>query len=187
MRKIFIACALALCSLAAGAQSFGVKTNLLYWGTGTPNLGVEFGMGKHLTMALSGGYNPLKLEATETTTPSLEHWSGNAELRYWSCKRFDGFFFGLHGVYGDYTIEDIPFINLPKKHRYDGVIYGGGIVFGNHWALGKRWGLELSAAVGAAFLEYDKIREGGGANEGRFKQNYVGPTKLNFSFMYFFK
>ncbi len=187
MRKLFIACILSLMSMAAGAQSFGVKTNLLYLGTGTPNLGVEFGMGRHLTMNLIGGYNVLDLEKTTTTKPSLEHWLGEAELRYWFCKRFDGTFLGIQGIYGDYAIEDIPFLDLPKKYRYDGTAYGGGVVFGNHWALGRRWGFELSVAVGVLFLEYDKLEQNGGPSKGKFEQTYVGPTKLNFSFMYFFK
>ncbi len=174
-------------SVAAGAQSFGVKTNLLYLGTGTPNLGIEFGLGKHMTMNVAGGYNVLNLEKTDTTHPSLEHWLGSAELRYWFCKRFDGTFLGIQGVYGDYAIEDIPFINLPKKYRYDGTAYGGGVVFGNHWVLGGHWGLEFSLAVGVLQMDYDKSKQNGGASEGKFKQTYVGPTKLNLSFMYFFK
>ncbi len=187
MKKLLIVCLLALGSITAGAQTVGIKTNLLYLGTATPNLGIEFGMGKRFTLSLAGGYNPVKLKATETSTPSIEHWLGDAEVRFWTCKRFDGLFIGLQGLYGDYIIEDMPLIELPEKYRYDGTAYGGGIVFGNHWALGRRWGVELSAGVGVLFLEYNKIFNNGGADQGQFKQTYFGPTKLNLSFMYFFK
>jgi hypothetical protein len=186
MRKLFVACLLSMVSIAAGAQSFGVKTNLLYLGTGTPNLGVEFGLGKHMTMNFSGGYNALNLEETAKTKPSIEHWLGTAELRYWFCERFDGTFLGLQGLYGDYVIEDVPLINLPKKYRYDGTAYGGSVVFGNHWALGGHWGVEFSVGAGFLMLEYDKSEQNGGTSKGKFKQTYVGPTKLNLSFMYFF-
>lgn len=40
------------------AQQIGLKTNLLYWGTTTPNAGLEFRMGKKWTLDVSGGYNP---------------------------------------------------------------------------------------------------------------------------------
>jgi hypothetical protein len=187
MKKLFIVCLLAMASMAAGAQSFAVKTNLLYLGTGTPNLGVEFGMGKRVTMSLTGGYNALNIEETTTTKPSLAHYLGTAELRYWFCKRFDGTFLGLQGLYGDYVIEDVPLVDLPKKYRFDGTAYGGSLVVGNQWALGKRWGMELSVGVGVLLLEYDKSVQNSGPSKGKFKQTYVGPTKLNFSFMYFFK
>ena len=187
MKKLFIICLFALFSIAAGAQSFGVKSNLLYLGTGTPNLSLEFGLGQRLTMSLAGGFNPVELEKTASAMPSLKHYSAEGQLRYWFCKSFNGMFMGVQGLYGNYVIEDIPFINLPKKYRYDGTGYGGGVVVGNHWALGNRWGIEVSAAVGVALLEYEKLVQNGGASQGRFKQTYVGPTKLNFSFMYFFK
>ncbi len=176
----------ALAPLAASAQTAGVKTNLLYLGTGTPNLGVEIGLGKKTTLGFAGGYNVLNLEKTKETDPSLVHWSASAQLRYWFCRKFYGTFLGVEGIYGDYEIEDVPLLDLPKKYRYDGTGYGGGIVVGNHWALGKRWGLEMSAGAGVLFLEYDKIRQGGGENKGKFKQTYVGPTKLNISFIYLF-
>lgn len=189
MKRIFVICLLcAVAGFAANAQTFGVKTNLLYWGTGSPNLGLEMGLGKKTTLSVSGGTNFLKLNPKKErgTTPSLKHVIGEIEFRYWFCKRFDGVFLGLEGMGGTFTAEDILFVDLPRNYRYDGSGYGGGFVFGYHWPLGKHWGMEASIGGTIAQLEYDKIEQGGGANLGKFKQTYVGPSKLNFSFMYFF-
>ena len=32
------------------AQVVGVKTNLLYWASASPNLGIEFGLGRQTTL-----------------------------------------------------------------------------------------------------------------------------------------
>ena len=37
---------------------FAIKTNALYWATSTPNLGIEVGLAKKLTIDISGNYNP---------------------------------------------------------------------------------------------------------------------------------
>ena len=39
---------------------FAIKTNALYWATSTPNLGIEVGLAKKLTLDISGNYNPWK-------------------------------------------------------------------------------------------------------------------------------
>ena len=35
---------------------FAIKTNALYWATSTPNLGIEVGLAKKLTLDISGNY-----------------------------------------------------------------------------------------------------------------------------------
>ena len=39
------------------AQRTTLRTNLLFWGTTTPNAGVEFSLGRNFTLVLDGGYN----------------------------------------------------------------------------------------------------------------------------------
>ena len=56
MRRTILIFFLAICWAGgrAWAQDIGVKTNILYWATSTPNLGFEFGLGTvsytHLTL-----------------------------------------------------------------------------------------------------------------------------------------
>ena len=50
---------LLLASSCSGlqAQRTTLRTNLLFWGTTTPNAGVEFSLGRNFTLVLDGGYN----------------------------------------------------------------------------------------------------------------------------------
>ena len=45
-------------SAISSAQEVAVKTNGLYWLTTTPNIGMEFGLGRKVTLDISGAYNP---------------------------------------------------------------------------------------------------------------------------------
>ena len=50
---------LSLMSTAAFAQRVALRTDLLLWGTTTPNAGVETSISRHFTMALNGRYSCL--------------------------------------------------------------------------------------------------------------------------------
>lgn len=52
---------LAAVGTTAQAQRVGLKTNLLYWATATPNVGLEFRLNRHLTLDLDAAYNRLKV------------------------------------------------------------------------------------------------------------------------------
>ena len=154
-----------------------VKTNALYWATVTPNLGVEFALSKKFTMDISGNYNPWKWSGSK----KFKHWLVQPELRYWSCDRFNGHFFGIHTHYGKYN-------GGLKKYRYDGWFAGAGISYGYQWIIGKRWNLETELGIGYAYLDFDKyLRNKCGKFISSGHKNYFGPTKLSISFMYFFQ
>ena len=142
-----------------------IKTNALYWATSTPNLGLEIGLAKKLTLDISGNYNPWKFSDNK----QLKHWLVQPELRYWLCERFNGSFFGLHD-------------------RYDGKIYGAGISYGYQWILKKRWSMEATIGVGYAHIKYDKYEPGDdGRKIDHNTKDYFGPTKIGLSFIYTFK
>ena len=50
--------ALTAFSAKSNAQNVGLKTNLLYWATTSPNLGIEIGLGGQTTLDISAGFNP---------------------------------------------------------------------------------------------------------------------------------
>lgn len=58
-----------------------LKTNLLGWGTGTFNLGAELPMTSHLTVGLSGSYNPWVLQRNS----KLQHLLVRPEVRFYPC------------------------------------------------------------------------------------------------------
>lgn len=162
---------------------FAIKTNALYWATTTPNLGIEFALAKKLTLDISGNYNPFELGDNR----QLKHWLVQPELRYWLCERFNGSFFGIHGHYAEYNVSNLDFLGL-GHYRYDGKLYGGGISYGYHWILNKRWSMEATIGVGYARMKYDKYNCGEcGEKIGHNSRNYFGPTKVGLSFIYVIK
>ncbi len=85
-------------------------------------------------------------------------------------------------------IGQIPFISGLKDHILRGDLYGGGVTYGYHWALGERWGLEAMIGAGYAYMRYDKFRCADcGEREGSYTRSYIGPTRLGFSIIYFLR
>lgn len=172
---------------SAHSQIVAVKTNIPYWVTTTPNLGVEFALGQKISLEISGGVNPFDFGKNR----ELKHWIVWPELRYWTCEAFNGHFLGLHGVGGRYSIGgwDISALKLDrlKNRRYEGNAIGVGVSYGYQWILSDRWGLEFTIGGGFARVNYDVYTVG----ENSFKQNqgkkyYFGPTKGGLSVVYVF-
>lgn len=186
MKKIIIIFISVICTWTMYSQDFAIKNNLIYDATLTPNLAIEFGMGKKFTMDITGGYNPFEFNDYK----KFKHWLVQPEFRYWTCERFNGWFFGLHAHGGEFNIAglELPFGIFPalKDHRYEGYFVGGGLSFGYQWMLGRRWNLEASLGAGYAYINYDEywcaecsplLRKG--------PYHYWGITRATLSFVYF--
>jgi hypothetical protein len=176
---------------AAQAQQVALKTNLLYGAaTLTPNLGFEAVLGAKTTFDLSVGYNWLNKNGSYADNKKWVHLLVQPEFRYWTCKRFNGHFFGLHGLYSQYNIGgiDLPMALFEKAYRYEGQAYGGGISYGYHWMLHEHWGLEFTVGVGALYLNYDKYDCAKcGAAKGSETKTYLGPTRAGITLVYIIK
>lgn len=167
------------------AQHVGLKNNLVYDATLTPNLGVEVGLGKKTTLDITGGYNPFEFNNGK----KFKHWLVQPEFRFWTCERFNGLFFGLHAHGGEYNVAGLhlPFglFKSLRDHRYEGYFYGGGVSIGYQWILGKHWNLEASIGGGYARIHYDKYKcEDCGPKLKTGNYNYWGPTKAAISIIY---
>ena len=135
---------LSLMSTAAFAQRVALRTDLLLWGTTTPNAGVETSISRHFTMALNGAYNAWKFG----NDMKLNLYLIQPELRYWPCRKFEGHFLGVHGHYAYYNVGQIPFFSGMEDIIYRGDLYGGGITYGYHWVLGDRFSIEAVIVKG---------------------------------------
>ena len=97
-----------------------------------------------------------------------------------------GFFWGFHGHWAYYNVGNLPsfFSGYMQTHRFEGMLYGGGVGVGYRWLVGGRASLEAELGVGYARLEYDKY-ECLGCNSwrGRESRDYFGPTKASFNFV----
>lgn len=188
---ILLGLSIAIGGLTVKAQSVAVKSNMAYLATTTPNIGMEYKLHDQWSLSISSSYNPFLFapwqdEAGQSYNPKLIHWTIVPEIKYWFCQCYERSFLGLHGIYGSFNIGAIPFIDALKHVRYHGRAYGAGISYGYHWAIGGRWGLELSAGIGYLRLEYDKCDAFVcGNNIGAYMRDYIGPTKLAITLSYF--
>lgn len=173
-------------SVASYSQHFALKNNLLYDAALTPNLGMEIGLGKKITLDISGNYNPFTLDSNK----KWKHWLVQPELRFWTCERFNGTFIGIHAHGGEF---DLAKVNLPfdiyenlQNHRFKGHFYGGGISIGHQWVLSKHWNLEASIGGGYARAKYDTYgpEKGDPRVDSDLYKNYWGLTKATLSIVY---
>lgn len=180
--------------LSVSGQVVSVKTNLLYGGlTGTPNLGAEFGLSPRLTLDVSGGYNPFGLSGSKADNKKLVHWIVQPELRYWTCRRFGGHFFGVHALYSDYNIsgKKLPLLfgSGSQAYRFQGTAVGSGLSYGYQWVIGKHWNIEFTLGAGAVYMKHDKYdcaRCGDKIRSGQ-RRMYYGPTKAGITLVYVIK
>ena len=192
MRKIrrisLVALVFIAFSAASYAQSTAIKTNLLYWGTTSPNLQLEFGLSKKTTLELGAGFNLFEFSDNK----KFKHLLVQPEYRYWFCERFNGHFLGLHGHGAQFNVGgwDIPVGRLDafKDRRYEGYLYGAGISYGYQWVLSPRWNFEASLGGGFARIHFDKFQCatcGTKLDEGKY--DYFGVTKAALSLIYIIK
>lgn len=175
-------------SLEAHAQQVALKTNLLYWGTTTPNLAVEIATGESTTLDIQGSYNPFRLSGKQSNK-KLRHWMVMPEWRMWACEKYEGRFLGIHGFFSSYNAGNV---HLPfgifsglKDHRYEGHAVGVGAGYGYQWQLSPHWNIEAQFALGYAYMDhkiYECHRCGEYIRKGH--KHYVGPTKIGLSFVY---
>ena len=173
----------------AYSQNTGIHTNALYWLTTTPNAGMDFRAGSKSTVGFTIGYNPFRFPSyTKDGTvhnPKFANWFFVPEYRYWLRRPYERWFIGGYALYGEYNIEGFPFMHS-EKFRYKGIAAGGGISAGFQWALGERWGVELSAGLGYTYIRYDKFDCGAcGELKETDKRHWIGPNKLSLTFIYY--
>ena len=173
--------------VSVSAQNVGLKTNLLYDASTTPNLAVELGLGRKWTTDIGFGLNPW----TFSDQKKIRHWLLQPELRYWFCQRFDGWFLAAHLMGGEFNAGNVklPLGIAPtlRHNRYEGWYVGGGVGAGYQWPITQHFSVGTELAVGYDYLQWSKypctvcgkkLRDG--------HTNYFGPTKIALNVIYFF-
>jgi len=194
MRRKFllIICLLPFFSLLSllKAQEWAVQSNLLYWGTTTPNLTIEYALSPTLSIATQGSYNPWRFGSREENK-KLKHWLIQPELRLWNCETFVGGFWGFHAHYGGFNAGGV---KMPLRiwqglqdNRYEGYYVGTGVSYGYHWILSPRWNLEATFGFGYSYIHYKQYEcRRCGDYLGKDHKHYFGPTKMGISLVYLF-
>ena len=188
-RPLLALCAGLFLSLSvtreADAQSFAVKTNLLYDATASINLGAEIALAPKWTIDVSGNYNAWDWRDNR----KWKHFLVQPEARYWLCEKFNGRFFGLHIHGGEFNVGKVrtPFglFGDCRTMRHEGWYYGAGVSYGYQWLLGKRWNLELNLGVGYVGSDYGVYEQPVcGAWLGNEHHDYFGITKAAVSVIF---
>jgi hypothetical protein len=168
----------------AYAQRVAIKSNLVYDATGTVNIGGEYAISKAFSVNLSANYNGWILQKPHT----WKHYLVQPELRYWLRESFNEHYIGVHGIYGSFDIErmTLPFFGFTRKYLYTkGTAYGGGVAYGYHLYLTPRLNLEFSLGVGFLKLTYNKALYSTPTVSDRLTRNFIGPTQIGVSVVYF--
>ena len=96
------ALALLMPGKAQAGDDVALKTNLLYDAGLNPNLGIEFGLAPKWSLDISGQVN-----AWTISDKRWRHWLVQPEARYWLCERFQGHFFGIHALGGQFNVGNV--------------------------------------------------------------------------------
>lgn len=176
-----------------------LKTNIITDAMTTPNIGAEYAVGSRQTVNLVYALNPWSFDSESKGIREAKHWVLMPEYRWWLCSAFNGHFFGVHALAGEFNAANV---NLPipgaffsgenigkavRNSRYDGTFAGVGVTYGYQWILSRHWNLEAEVGVGYGHVWYDKYRCGEcGAKLGDGQSNYLGITKIGLSFLYIF-
>jgi hypothetical protein len=190
--KAGLVVAVLLAAATLHAQKVGLKTNTLYWATGTINLGVEVAMGPKTTLDIVATGNPWVF-GEKILNRKIWHWTASPEIRFWQGERFNGGFIGVHATTGAFDAGGIalPLGVFPelKEHRYEGWMAGVGASYGWQWYLSPHWNFEATFGFGYLLLNYNKFEcvRCGEMKENNVVKHYFGPTRIGLSFTYLFK
>ena len=197
MSGLFVAFASMCCNV--NAQPVAIKTNLVSDAITSPSLGIEIGTGNKNTLQLFYSLNPWTFSSDSHGDRKARYWNVMPEFRWWTCSKFNGHFFGVHLMGGEYNASNVALPipgaffkgdNLTKEvkdHRYQGGYAGGGFTYGYQWILSRHWNFEAEIGVGYNYVWYDKYPcYECGSKIASGHTNYVGVTKVGLSLLYIF-
>lgn len=177
---------------SALAVDLGIRTNLLYLATASPNIGLDWAANRHFSFSLLAGYNPFSFPSYldsegSTVNPKMQHWLLNAESRYWFCEPMSGWSVGVHAFGAQYNLSPLKWMDFMHGHRYRGWCVGGGITVGYQIPLAAHWGLDLSLGAGYIYTRYTQYPcYTCSDRSGEYRRHYIGPTKVATSLIYYF-
>jgi hypothetical protein len=151
--------------LPLAGQEVSIRNNLLYDATGTPNLGVEFQVGDHVSVGVNGGFKswPRFLawdNDNENNTTHWRHFLVAPEARYYFNEVFKGAFVGADFIYTHFNVGNVkfPFGLYPEvqDNRDQGSYWAGGLFAGWAWWPWQHWRIEVLGGVAAGLAAYDR-------------------------------
>lgn len=144
-------------------QGPALRTNLFYWGSGTPNLGVEVPFAPHWSAGGNVGFKPWDRffgnDASKTAPRRWRNLVVSPEVRWYPDTVGNGFFVGADLLYTHYNTGNVKFpLGLYKNTRdgyMQGNLFGGGLTLGYSWWLSRSLRLEVEAGAAAGWFSHD--------------------------------
>ena len=178
--------AAAVSSALVDTRYMYVKTNAVGLGLLMGNLGVEFDLGRYLSLSI-----PVYYSALDYFTPTVKFrtLALQPELRVWPKTNEDGLFIGAHAGFAYYNFA---FGGDWRYQDRDGVTptLGGGLSLGYRLPISKNknWKLEFSVGAGVYPLDYDVFHNVRNIKEGQLydarNKTYIGLDNVNIGISY---
>ena len=163
-----------------------VKTNLVGLGLLMGNLGVEFDLGRYLSLSI-----PVYYSALDYFRPTVKFrtFAVQPELRVWPKSNEDGLFIGAHAGFAYYNFA---FGGDWRYQDHDGTspTLGGGLSLGYRLPISrnKNWKLEFSVSGGIYPLYYDRFHNLENVKDGQLydtrSKTYIGLDNVNIGISY---
>lgn len=175
-----------------GVKSQAIKTNIPFILTGNPNIGVEWTVGRQLTVNADVMWMPYMFKKQEEVFRTLV---GSVDFRYYLNPKYyytndlwDGFYVGPYAMAGNFNIGLKESDDSKTSYRRKGWGISSGITTGYKFYLSSRFRIDANIGIGYAHLQYDKFQLGGEfasfPEEIKKTKSYVGPTKIGVSLVY---
>lgn len=133
-------------SAAADTPSYlmrvAIKTNLLFWAAGSPNVGLEFPLGDRLSVTATSAFTRLTIKSTYT----VQTLQGGLDVKYWFRRGGGRTLTGWNA--GAYVVLGAPW-DVQWKTGWQGDSFlSAGLQGGYSLPIAKRWNLEFLLAAG---------------------------------------
>ncbi len=136
------------------------RTNLLYWGTLTPNIGADFYVSPRVTFGGNFGYRPWPL--SDDADKKWRHLLAAAELRLWNDSTFkhESTFWAIDAIYSHFNVSGVKFpfgmYQSVRDNRLQGDMVALALSFGYNIRLNSLLRMEFEGGMGVGFAWADK-------------------------------
>lgn len=174
------------------ANAQAIKINAPFALTGNPNIGLEWSVGKQLTVNGDILWAPYLFKKNEEVFRTM---IASVDFRYYLNPQFyytndlwDGFYIGPYAMYGNFNIGLKNSDDTKTSYRRAGWGLSTGVSTGYKLYLSSRFRLDFNIGFGYAHMQYDKYELGGEFAEFPLEKKrtraYVGPTKFGVHLVY---
>lgn len=157
-------------------RMFHLRSNLLHDALLVPNLGLEWSVGRHLSLLADGSLGWWRIDSKH------RYWrvaTGQVELRYWrewttNAFRYRGHHFGVYAALYRYDFE------FGGTGYQADLNYGAGVSWGYAVCLSHSLALDFSVGlgyIGGRYRKYEPYR-GQYLQTATVSRHYFGPSKL---------